>query len=164
MCVYAKGLVGVREVGFRGKLPHHLFIQSTEDGVSWEREAAVLGILEVKSCFSCYQHNPLSGEKKSNKQTSSTTLDLLSTWHVATPDMSHYQEHRSSPCPLLGGCCGASMSCSEDSEPRRRRRRLMELINRCFINDVRIPASCVLFIFNAPEEMLCSLVLLCVCF
>lgn len=33
MCVYAKGSVGVREVGFRGKLPHHLFIQSTEDGV-----------------------------------------------------------------------------------------------------------------------------------
>lgn len=35
MCVYARRLGGgVREVGFRGKLPHHLFIQSTEDGVS----------------------------------------------------------------------------------------------------------------------------------
>lgn len=67
MCVYAKGSVGVREVGFRGKLPHHLFIQSTEDGVSCEREAAALGILEVKSCFSCYQHNPLSGTKKTQQ-------------------------------------------------------------------------------------------------
>lgn len=36
MCV-CKEVGGVREVGFRGKLPHHLFIQSTEDGVSWER-------------------------------------------------------------------------------------------------------------------------------
>lgn len=39
MCVRVcvKGLGGVREVGFRGKLSHHLFIQSTEDGVSRER-------------------------------------------------------------------------------------------------------------------------------
>lgn len=86
MC--AKGLGGVREVGFRGKLSHHLFIQSTEDRVSrggGRGEGccllrAALGILEVKSCFLATS-TILCLEKKvepKNKQ-HSTALDLLST-------------------------------------------------------------------------------------
>lgn len=69
MCVYACVKCFRGECGrVVGKLSHHLFIQSTEEGVSGEGGGCLLytarGILQVKSCFSSYQRNSLSESMK----------------------------------------------------------------------------------------------------
>lgn len=69
MCVYACVKCFRGECGrVVGKLSHHLFIQSTEEGVSGEGGGCLLytarGILQVKSCFSSYQRNSLSESVK----------------------------------------------------------------------------------------------------
>lgn len=65
-----------------GKLSHHLFIQSTEEGVRAERGAAFYKppweYWRSRAVFSSYQHNSLSEKMKPVKKTTFTARDLLS--------------------------------------------------------------------------------------
>lgn len=102
MCVYACVKCFRGECGrVVGKLSHHLFIQSTEEGVSGEGGGCLLytarGILQVKSCFSSYQHNSLSESVKPVNQ--HNMLD----WISCSNDMLYQRlshERRNSVVPL----------------------------------------------------------------